>query len=148
MMMALGQFVFGLDTLAFQELDRKTAWRHPSNSRVGARPARQFVGPGDDTITLSGLLAPEFRGSSKSLLQLREMAGDGNAYALVDGAGGVHGAWVVEDVSEKGSIFIAEGLARRIEFSLTLQRVDDERASPDGGIDPSQPPRDWWDWWL
>lgn len=145
MMMALGQFVFGMDTLAFQELDRQAAWRHAANSRVGDRPARQYIGPGDETIKLSGLLAPEFRGSSQSLEQLRAMADDGNAYALVDGAGGVHGAWVIEDISEKGSVFIAEGLPRRIEFGLTLQRVDDERASGDGGLDPGG---DWWQWWL
>lgn len=145
MMMALGQFVFGMDTLAFQELDRQAAWRHAANSRVGDRPARQYIGPGDETIKLSGLLAPEFRGSSQSLEQLRAMADDGNAYALVDGAGGVHGAWVIEDISEKGSVFIAEGLPRRIEFGLTLQRVDDERASSDGGLDPGG---DWWQWWL
>lgn len=147
MMMALGQFVFGLDTLAFQDLDRQAAWRHAANSRVGDRPARQFIGPGDDTLTLTGTLAPEFRGSSQSLQQLRAMADDGNAYALVDGAGGVYGAWVIESISEKGSVFVAEGLPRRIDFGVTLQRVDDERASAGGGLDP-QAPGDWWDWWL
>ena len=75
------------------------------------------------------------------------MADAGNAYALVDGAGGVFGAWVIEGVNEKGSTFIAEGLPRKIEFSLTLQRVDDERASADGGLDPAAP-GDWWQWWL
>ena len=147
MMMALGQFVFGMDTLAFQDLDRQAAWRHAVNSRVGDRPARQYIGPGDETITLSGTLAPEFRGSSQSLVQLRAMADDGNAYALVDGAGGVYGAFVIEGVTEKGSVFIAEGLPRKIEFSLSLQRVDDERASADGGLDPAAP-GDWWQWWL
>ena len=114
---------------------------------MGDRPARQYIGPGDETITLSGTLAPEFRGSSQSLVQLRAMADDGNAYALVDGAGGVYGAFVIEGVTEKGSVFIAEGLPRKIEFSLTLQRVDDERASADGGLDPAAP-GDWWQWWL
>ena len=101
MMMALGQFVFGMDTLAFQDLDRQAAWRHAANSRVGDRPARQYIGPGDETITLSGTLAPEFRGSSQSLVQLRAMADDGNAYALVDGAGGVYGAFVIEGVTDR-----------------------------------------------
>ena len=59
MMMALGMFVFSLPTLAYQDLQRQTSWRHPSSSRVGSRPARQFTGAGDDTITLSGLLLPE-----------------------------------------------------------------------------------------
>lgn len=147
MMMALGQFVFGLDTLAFQELERQMQWRHASNSRVGDRPARQFLGPGDDSITLSGVLAPEFKGSSQHLEQLQGMADDGSAYALVDGAGTVYGAWVIESVQQRSSHFIAEGLPRRIEFSVSLQRVDDALASPDGGLDTGGDGFDWWDWW-
>lgn len=148
-MMALGQFTFGLDTLAYQDLDRQTAWRHASNSRVGDRPARQFVGAGDDTINLTGVLAPEFRGSAQSLATLRTMADTGNAYSLIDGAGNIYGAWVIESLSEKGTHFIAEGLPRRIEFGLTLQRVDDWRASAEGGATPSTNGGwDWWNWWL
>ena len=56
MMMCLGQFVFGMDTLAYQDFQRQTDWRHPTNSRIGAAPARQFVGRGEDSITLQGLL--------------------------------------------------------------------------------------------
>ena len=66
-MMALGQFVFGLDTLTYQELQRSTEWRHPTNSRAGASPARPLVGVGEDTVTLTGLLVPELRGNRKSL---------------------------------------------------------------------------------
>ena len=40
MMMALGMFVFSLETLAYQELQRQTDWRHPSSPRVGVQPAR------------------------------------------------------------------------------------------------------------
>ena len=88
MLMALGMFVFGLPTLAYQDLQRQTTWRHPSNSRVGSRPARQFVGPGDDTITLSGVLVPELMGRAASLDELRAMADTGAAWALASGAGG------------------------------------------------------------
>ena len=91
-MMSLGQFAFGLATLPFETLRRQSEWRHPSNSRVGVRPARQSLGPGNDTITLSGVLAPEFKGSTRTLLQLREMANSGKAWALVSGAGEVFGA--------------------------------------------------------
>ena len=37
MMMSLGMFVFGLPTLAYQDMQRQTNWRHPGNSRVGTR---------------------------------------------------------------------------------------------------------------
>lgn len=152
-MMALGQFVFGLDTLAYQSFQRQQDWRHPSNSRVGARPARQFLGPGDDTITLTGLHAPEFRGKRKVLDDLRTMADAGKAYALVSGTGDVLGAWVIESVQETGTYFVREGVARRIEFTLVIKRVDDDQAEPDGGAAPGGDDEwldddDWWQWWL
>lgn len=146
MMMSLGQFVFSLPTLAYQDLRRASAWRHPSNSRVGARPARQFVGPGDDCITLGGLLVPEFMGSRRLIDELRAMAEGGKAWALVDGAGEVLGAWVIESINESGSHFIAEGQPRRIEFELQLARVDDDQAEPDGGWGDGWD--DYWDWWM
>ena len=71
MMLSLGMFVFSLSTLAYQELQRQTNWRHASNSRVGAPPALQFVGRGDDTITLPGIILPELAGSVLSLDALR-----------------------------------------------------------------------------
>ena len=147
MLMSLGQFVFGLDTLAFETLRRQTAWRHPSNARVGARPARQFVGQGDDSITLSGILAPEFKGTARSLLTLRDMADGGKAFALVSGAGDVFGAWVIESLGETGTLFHHDGRPRRIEFELQLARVDQGQAEGSGGVDP-WPDDGYWEWWL
>lgn len=127
MMMALGMFVFGLPTLAYQEFQRQTDWRHPSTSRVGAPPARQYLGQGDDQITLPGVLVPELCGSLLSLDTLRAMADTGHAWPLVEGTGRIHGLWVIEHLSETRTLFFQDGAARRIEFSLHLQRVDDSR---------------------
>lgn len=124
MLMALGQFVFSLQTLAFQSLQRQTAWRHAQNSRVGARAASQFLGPGDDTITLPGVVLPEF-GNRISLDELHTMADAGQPLALVDGTGRVYGQWVITDKSETASHFTTLGQPKRIEFSLSLRRVDD-----------------------
>lgn len=152
MMAALGQFVFALNTLAYQELRRSSSWRHASNSRVGARPARQYVGPGDETITLTGLQAPEFMSDRKAIERLRDMADKGSAYALVNGAGEAFGAWVIESIDETGSIFVREGVPRRVEFTITLARVDDALADPAGGTDGGDDWGDWWtddwDWWM
>ena len=128
MLMALGMFVFGLPTLAYQDLQRQTTWRHPSNSRVGSRPARQFVGPGDDTITLSGVLVPELMGRASSLDELRAMADTGAAWALASGAGEIMGAFVIESINTTGTVMMDDGRPRRIEFQLQLARVDDQRS--------------------
>lgn len=127
MMMALGLFVFGLHTAPYQQLQRQTQWRHPSSSRIGRRPARQFVGPGDDTITLSGTLYPEITGGKVSLALLRTMADTGKAWPLIEGSGTVYGLYVIEDLSETKALFFADGSARKIEFSIKLTRIDDDR---------------------
>ncbi|MDR6357402.1 hypothetical protein Q3H58_004073 [Pseudomonas psychrotolerans] len=86
MMMALGTFVFSLHTLAYSELNRSTAYSHVVTKRVGAQPARQFVGKGEDSITLPGWLAPELAGSPTSLDVLRLMASTGSAWPLIEGS--------------------------------------------------------------
>lgn len=146
-MMSLGQFAFGLSTLPFETLRRQSDWRHPTNSRVGVRPASQYLGPGNDTITLSGVLAPEFKGSTRTLVQLREMANSGKVWALVAGTGEVFGAWSIENLTETRTVLMDNGAARRIEFELQLKAQDDERAEPSGGVDP-WPTDDGWEWWL
>lgn len=125
MMMALGMFIFSLPTLVYQELQRQTDWRHPSSSRVGTNPARQFAGRGDDAITLPGVVLPELAGTPISLDALRTMADTGKAWPLVEGTGRILGIWVIESITETRTLFFQDGAARRIEFSIKLTRIDD-----------------------
>lgn len=127
MMLALGMFVFSLHTAAYQEMQRQTDWRHPSTARVGAQPARQFLGRGEDAITLPGLILPELAGTALSLDTLRHMADTGKAWPLVEGSGRLYGVWVIDSLSETRTLFFPDGTARRIEFSLSLKRIDDGR---------------------
>lgn len=127
MMMTLGMFVFSLPTLAYQELQRQTEWRHPSTSRIGARPARQYIGPGEDSITLPGVLVPELAGEVLALDTLRIMADTGKAWPLIEGTGKIYGLWVIESLSETRTLFFRDGAARRIEFTLSLKRIDEGR---------------------
>ena len=139
MMLALGMFVFSLSTLSYQELQRQTEWRHPSSSRVGAAPARQFIGRGDDSITLPGILFPELAGSKLSLDALRLMANTGKAWPMIEGSGRIYGLWVIESLSETKTVFFRDGTPRRIEFTLSLKRIDDDQldligAATDAGV--------------
>ncbi|MCH8686451.1 phage tail protein [Pedomonas mirosovicensis] len=129
MLMALGQFVFSLSTLAHQDLSHRLGWRHEQSSRVGTRDANQFLGPGEETISLSGLVAPELMDGRASLDTLRNMADQGEAWPLVDGTGRVFGSFVITGLDERQSLFNPDGTARRIEFGLELRRVDDTDAA-------------------
>ena len=133
-MMCLGQFVFELVSTPYQSSQQQMGWRHPSNSRVGLRPARQFLGRDEETVTLSGLLLPEISGGEPSLDTLRAMADEGAAYVLIDGNGKLLGVFVIESIDLTRSLFFTDGTARRIEFTLTLKRADDDAVNPTGDL--------------
>ncbi|MEW5715085.1 phage tail protein [Pseudomonas sp. SB113] len=134
MMMTLGMFVFGLPTLAYQELQRTTEWRHSSTSRIGTNPASQFLGRGEDTISLPGTLMPGLVGSPLSLDVLRKMADTGKAWPLIGGTGRIYGTWVITSISETQQVFFEDGTPRRYEFTISLKRIDDGRIDMLGSL--------------
>lgn len=115
-------FVFSIPTATYQQLQRTTTWKHPSNSRVGDMPAYQFTGKGEDVITLDGTIVPEF-GSQLSLTALRLMGDTGKSFPLIAGNGKIYGLWVLKSVNETQSYFFKDGTPRKIEFTLTLEKT-------------------------
>ena len=125
MMMTWGTFVFSLSTAAYCELQRQMTWRHASSDRVGARAARQYVGPGDDTISLQGTIAGELATDLQVLDKLRELADQGKPQALVEGTGRVYGAYLLTSLSETRRELFSDGTPRLIDFQMQLERDDD-----------------------
>ncbi|WP_110633804.1 phage tail protein [Salinicola salarius] len=127
MMMVYGMFVFSLSTAAYQDFRRQTQWRNSSLSRIGKRPAIQFLGPGTDKITLAGELYPEFTGGQSNLDQLRAMGDQGAAWPLIEGTGRMYGLYTIDSMDEGSDRHFRDGAASHITFSLSLSRIDDER---------------------
>lgn len=134
MMLALGMFVFMRQTLPHQTLQRDAEYRWPSNSRVGKRDSFQFLGPGEEKINLAGTLYPELTGGKLTMTAIRLMADQGRAWPLLDGTGTIYGMYVINNISETGSLFFADGTPRKIDFTLTLTRVDESLAALYGDI--------------
>ncbi len=128
MLLALGMFVFSIDTLAFDDLNRKASWRHATSTRIGARDATQFTGPGEETISLPGSVFYEFGDGSVSVDDLRAMANTGDAWSLVDGRGYVYGAYVITGIDDRAKAFFPDGTPRQIDFAIDLLRVDSDVA--------------------
>lgn len=131
MLMTLGTFVFSIDAAAYDQLQRSVAWRHARTERVGAIAASQYVGPGEDTIELSGVIAPPLTGRHASLDTLREMGDTGRPWALVSGTGRVIGPYAITTLRETRTHFLANGQPRKVEFTLSLARVPDEAMQVD-----------------
>jgi len=80
-MLALGAYRFSLSTAAYQSLERQAQWRWPAQELIRAHPVRQWVGPGDQTIKLEGVVLPHYKGmlSAPNLLsrlpELMEIVG-------------------------------------------------------------------------
>lgn len=121
-MMILGPYAFGLNTAAFQELNRNTEWRWGSQDVFESLPALQFTGWGEETITLPGVIFPEYWGGTGQLDALRATADMGEPLTLIDGRGNVLGEWVITGVQERQTIFAPGGAPRRQEFTVNLKR--------------------------
>ena len=125
MLATLGMFVFDMASAPFEELSRRRAWRHERTERFGAMAAPQFVGPGDDAITITGTLVPGLAGSYSSIDRLAEMANTGEAYPLLDGEGTVLGNFTIEGLDETRRYLTERGKARMVDFTLNLMRSPD-----------------------
>jgi len=134
MLASLGLFVFELKSAPFTQMQRQSKWKHPSNSRVGNTPAYQFTGKGEETITLTGSLYPLITGGPVNLDLLRLMADTGKAWILIEGTGRILGLWIIDALDETKSEYFNDGAAKKIDFSLSLKRVDDDRVAMLGNI--------------
>ncbi|GLS27375.1 phage tail protein [Marinibactrum halimedae] len=135
MMMLLGSILFSVETSAFDQLQRSTQYQWASQNRLGhpvlkhtgiGGPAHQFIGPGDDTITLNGVMYPQYKGGPLQMSLMRLTASLGKALPLIDGNGFPHGRWIIESIQETRSVLFSNGAPRKIEFSLSLKKYHED----------------------
>lgn len=124
-MMKLGAFTFSLDTAAYQQLQRTTAYKWPAQDRAGQSAALQFMGEGEDSIGLMGVIYPHYKGGLRQVDAMRKEAAKGEPLILVDGMGWVLGKWVILSATETKKIFLEDGTPRKINFSLKLRKYSE-----------------------
>lgn len=126
MMMVYGMFVFELKTLPHQQLQQNKSWRHVKNERINRSASWQYIGAGEDQITLSGVLYPEITGGEVSLTVLTTQAYTGRPWPLIDGTGQIYGMYVITGLQTTRSELDRYGKAKKIEFSIGFQRCDED----------------------
>ena len=133
--MLLGPVLFSVDTSAYEQLQRSTQYQWASQSRLGhpvlkrmgiGGPAYQFIGPGDESISLNGTIFPQYKGGPLHVSLMRLTAGLGIPLPLIDGNGLIYGFWIIESVQQTNSVFFSDGNPRKIDFSLTLKRYNED----------------------
>ena len=119
-LLKLGDYKFSVSTATYQELKRSTEFRWASADRLGRTPALQYVGPGQDQITLSGVIYPEFFSGPNQIEQMRNKAAQGRPLLLVDGLGHLHGYYAIKQIEETQSYIDKKGVPLKQTFTLSL----------------------------
>ncbi|MCH7329635.1 phage tail protein [Acinetobacter modestus] len=128
MLMCLGQFPFTTDTLTFTQIQRQRTWQYAENSVAKGRKKRQFIGSGEDTVSLPGLIYQEHGfGNRFAIDDLAAMADTGQGFVLVDGSGYLYGVYNIDSIDETKQILLFDGVPRKIDFTIKLTRTDDKR---------------------
>ena len=125
-MLGLGDYRFSVDTAAYQELVRTSEYRWQAQERLRNRPAQQYLGPGEESIGLTGILYPAYRGGLGQLDAIRAEAGQGQPLMLTSGSGDVLGKWCITQVEETRRIFDHDGTPRQVEFRLRIVRYGED----------------------
>ncbi|WP_330926821.1 phage tail protein [Candidatus Sororendozoicomonas aggregata] len=126
-MLALGAYRFSINTAAHQRLQRTSQYRWQAQQRIGQKAVNQYLGPGNDRITLEGEILPHFKGGLRQVDAMRTEAGKGEAQILSDSAGTVWGKWCILTIEDTWSDLGPDGTPRRITFRLTLQEDGDDK---------------------
>ena len=102
-MARLGDFLFGLDTAPFKDLQRTSGYRWEGKNRIGREPAQQFTGLDSDTITLTGVVYPHFRGGLGQIARMRQQAEQGVPLPFIycsEFVGQYLGRWCIKEIDE------------------------------------------------
>ena len=98
--LALGPVVFGVQTLPPVAARRGARYRWASHRPIGGAPVREFLGPGDDSMTLDVTIGAGL-GRRLAVDALRLLAARGEPHILADASGRLYGWWVVVGVRDQ-----------------------------------------------
>ena len=134
-LLSLGDYQFGMSTAAHDSMQESTAYRWVTQYRLGRDPALQYVGPGQRTLKLSGTIYPHFRGGLEQIAEMKGEADEAEPLTLVDGQGNNLGTWVIKKISETQSNYFRDGIPKKIDFSLDLEKYGEDEVNQDNGGD-------------
>lgn len=123
---ALGDARFEVSNVNYHELERVFNYRWQPQERLGRRTAQQFMGPGEETLSLRGTIypkMPQFAGSLGKLENMRSKAATGAAFnfaAVFGGKGRNFGRFCVRAIRDQQSYFDPDGTPRKVEFDIEL----------------------------
>lgn len=125
-MMKLGPITFSLPATCYQNISQTVEYRHTPQELIGKPPQYQFMGEGEDRLTLTGTLYTLEQGTSADpTTPWRASAKEGKPLPLYDGRGNKLGNFRILSVSTDAggdTGFYIKGVPKKREFTLDLVR--------------------------
>ena len=124
MLMSLGFFIFEINNVTFDKISENLQFNWSNQQKIGSYPDNQFIGIGENKITLTGIIIPELTKSQNGLQPLTLMAKTGKSWLLIDGHGRNIGQFFIKSISKNKSNLLEKGAARKISFTLSLIKTE------------------------
>lgn len=126
MLMKLGPHRFQARGPSYQSFERAMQARFEAVDLIGTAPAYQYLGPGEETATLDGVIYPlaQDPGLTRRLAQLELEIGSGKPLVLVSGYGRVFGAFGVRGLTQTETMAFTRGEPQKVEFTLELVKIN------------------------
>lgn len=123
-----------VDTFPFSadEMSRSGLADLPAKPVMGTRPPREFMGPGEDKVTLSGQLLPSKIGGLTELAALQSLRDAGTQVPVMRGDGTMLGWYAISGISERHTDLLRDGVGFRVRYTLDLVRVGGEPSRSSG----------------
>lgn len=140
-LVSLGPHLFYAVHPSFERLRNSLALDWRSQRRIGRRPGEQFIGPGNEEYTITGVLYPERFGNGLDLIAgLRSSGLAGDRLPLIEmseGAGAFigepMGLFVITHIDHTRQHY-GKSSPRKVEFSLTLRAYGEDKPGGIGGL--------------
>jgi phage protein U len=113
-------FYFGVSKLPQTNLSRTFDYRWEGAQRIGRRVAQQYLGPGEETVSIEGVIYPPVFGSFEAIEAMRREAMSGTPRAFVTAYGRYNGLWCIKSIRDKQAPYWPDGHPRKVEFTLEL----------------------------
>ncbi|MBY6242220.1 phage tail protein [Methylosinus sp. Sm6] len=126
-LMGWGPHRFEVGRAAFEELRRRVHARWEKHAIIGRRPAGQYLGPGEEIVSLRGTIYPVDQGGGVELLIAALLADcrAGATHILLSESGDIAGPHRLEAAQTVESFHLPDGTPQKLVYDLDFAVHDD-----------------------
>lgn len=129
MLMQIGAVTLDTRPFSADAVDRVASADFAEHALIGSLKGREFMGEGDEIVTVSGQILPGKIGGLTELETLHGLRRAGQAVPLMRGDGRMLGWFVITQVRENHEDLERDGVGFKVQHSITLAKSSPAQAS-------------------